>query len=114
MKAEIAGSERRGHPLIVVLVDLNDFKEINNEYVHQAGDLVLRIRQALEQFDERIGRGGALGGDEFMMLLADCEVEQLSRVLVRLEGFEVQVNGKTLPISVAAGWKRYERRDRKL
>ena len=45
------------------------------------------------------------GGDEFMMLLVDCEVEQLSRVLVRLEGFEVQVNGKTLPISVAAGWK---------
>jgi predicted signal transduction protein with EAL and GGDEF domain len=52
LKAEIARSERRGHPLIVVLVDLNDFKEINNEYGHQAGDLVLRIRQALEQFDE--------------------------------------------------------------
>jgi hypothetical protein len=49
-----------------------------------------------------------------MMLLVDCEVEQLSRALVRLEGFAVQVNGKTLPISVAAGWKRYERRDRKL
>jgi GGDEF domain-containing protein len=64
LKVEIAGSERRGHPLIVVLVDLNDFKEINNEYVHQAGDLALRIRQALEQFDERIGRGGALGGDD--------------------------------------------------
>jgi GGDEF domain-containing protein len=31
---------------------------------------------------------------------------------VRPEGFEVQVNGKTLPISVAAGWKAYERRDR--
>jgi diguanylate cyclase (GGDEF)-like protein len=112
LKAEIAGSERRGHPLIVVLVDLNDFKEINDECGHQAGDLVLRIRQALEQFDEGIGRGGALGGDEFMMLLVDCEVEQLSRVLVRPEGFEVQVNGKTLPISVAAGWKAYERRDR--
>jgi diguanylate cyclase (GGDEF)-like protein len=112
LKAEIARSERRGHPLIVVLVDLGDFKEINDEYGHQAGDLVLRSRQALEQFDERIGRGGALGGDEFMMLLVDCEVEQLSRALVRLEGFEVQVNGKTLPISVAAGWKAYERRDR--
>jgi PleD family two-component response regulator len=47
-----------------------------------------------------------------MMLLVDCEVEQLSRVLVRLEGFEVQVNGKTLPISVAAGWKAYEPGDR--
>jgi GGDEF domain-containing protein len=51
------------------------------------------------------------GGDEFIMLLVDCEVEQLSRVLV-LEGFEVQVLGKTLPISVAAGWKAYESGDR--
>jgi hypothetical protein len=36
------------------------------------------------------------------------EVDQLSRVLVRLEGFKVDVNGKELPISVAAGWKAYE------
>jgi PleD family two-component response regulator len=46
------------------------------------------------------------------MLLVDCEVEQLSRVLVRLERFEVQVSGKTLPVSVAAGWKAYEPGDR--
>jgi PleD family two-component response regulator len=47
-----------------------------------------------------------------MMLLVDCEVEQLSRVLVRLEGFEVQVQGKTLPVSVGTGRKAYEPGDR--
>jgi len=46
------------------------------------------------------------------MLLVDCEVEQLSRVLVRLEGFEVPVNGKKLSVSEAAGWKAYEPGDR--
>jgi diguanylate cyclase (GGDEF)-like protein len=113
LKAEIARSERRGHALIVVLVDLNDFKEINDKHGHQAGDLVLR------EFAKRLSsstRGSDVaarwGGDEFMMLLVDCEVEQLSRVLVRLEGFEVQLNGKCLPISVAAGWKAYEPGDR--
>ena len=113
LKAEIARSERRGHALIVVLVDLNDFKEINDKHGHQAGDLVLK------EFAKRLSnstRGSDVaarwGGDEFMMLLVDCEVEQLSRVLVRLEGFEVQVNGKTLPVSVAAGWKAYEPGDR--
>jgi len=113
LKAEIARSERRGHALIVVLVDLNDFKEINDKYGHQAGDLVLK------EFAKRLSnstRGSDVaarwGGDEFMMLLVDCEVEQLSRVLVRLEGFEVQVNRKTLPVSVAAGWKAYEPGDR--
>jgi predicted signal transduction protein with EAL and GGDEF domain len=34
LKAEIARSERRGHALIVALVDLNDFKEINDKYGH--------------------------------------------------------------------------------
>jgi diguanylate cyclase (GGDEF)-like protein len=113
LKAEIARSERRGHALIVVLVDLNDFKEINDKHGHQAGDLVLK------EFAKRLSnstRGSDVaarwGGDEFMMLLVDCEVEQLSRVLVRLEGFAVQVNGKTLPVSVAAGWKAYEPGDR--
>jgi diguanylate cyclase (GGDEF)-like protein len=38
----MARSERRGHALIVVLVDLNDFKEINDKNGHQAGDLVLK------------------------------------------------------------------------
>jgi two-component system cell cycle response regulator len=111
LKAEIARSERRGHPLIVVLVDLNDFKEINNEYGHQAGDLVLRIRQALEPFDEgdrtwrRAGwrrihdaAGGLRGG-----AIVAC---------TGAAGSVRQVNGKTLPISVAAGWKAYEPGDR--
>ncbi len=99
--------------MIVVLVDLNDFKEINDKYGHQAGDLVLK------EFAKRLSsstRGSDVaarwGGDEFMMLLVDCEVEQLSRVLVRLEGFEVPVNGRKLAVSVAAGWKAYEPGDR--
>jgi diguanylate cyclase (GGDEF)-like protein len=109
LKTEIARSERKGLALLVVLVDLNDFKHINDTYGHQAGDKVLT------EFAKRLSRstrGSDLaarwGGDEFMMLLVDCEVDQLSRVLVRLEGFKVDVNGKELPVSLAAGWKAYE------
>jgi diguanylate cyclase (GGDEF)-like protein len=47
------------------------------------------------------------GGDEFIMLLVDCEVDQLSRVLLRLDGFKVEVRGKELPVSLALGWKAY-------
>jgi diguanylate cyclase (GGDEF)-like protein len=113
LKAEIARSERRGHALIVVLVDLNDFKEINDKHGHQARDLVLReFAKSLSSSTRGSDVAARWGGDELMMLLVDCEVEQLSRVLVRLEGFEVQLNGKCLPISVAAGWKAYEPGDR--
>jgi diguanylate cyclase (GGDEF)-like protein len=113
LTAEIARSERRGHALIVVLLDLNDFKEINDKHGHQAGDLVLKeFAQRLASSTRGSDVAARWGGDEFMMLLVDCEVEQLSRVLVRLEGFEVQLDGKKLPISLAAGWKAYEPGDR--
>src|SRR4029077_13069203 len=42
LAAEVARSARKGHPLTVVLLDLNDFKHINDTYGHPAGDLVLQ------------------------------------------------------------------------
>jgi len=79
----------------VVMVDLNDFKEINDKYGHQAGDLVLKEFAQLLSNSTR-GSDGAVrwGGDEFMMLLVDCEAEQLSRVLVRLEGLNSKCRGR--------------------
>jgi diguanylate cyclase len=108
LQAEIARSRRKGHSLIVVLVDLNDFKQINDTYGHQAGDTVLK------EFAKRLNRatrGSDLaarwGGDEFMMLLTDCEPAQLPAILARLEDFIVEVHGRELPVSLALGWKCY-------
>ncbi len=42
LAAEVARSERKGHPLTVLTLDLNKFKEINDTYGHPAGDLVLQ------------------------------------------------------------------------
>jgi diguanylate cyclase (GGDEF)-like protein len=112
LKAEIARSERKGHPLIVVLIDLNDFKQINDTYGHQAGDTVLK------EFAKRLNRatrGADLaarwGGDEFMLLLVDCEPAQLPTILTRLEGFSVEVHGRELPVMMAVGWKSYQTGD---
>lgn len=109
LAAEISRSERRGLSMIVVLLDLNDFKQINDTYGHLEGDEVLK---AFAELLNRSTRGSDLavrwGGDEFMLLLLDCELEQLSRVLVRLDGFKVNVAGKKLPVSFSVGWKAYE------
>ena len=113
LAAEIARSERRGLSLIVLLCDLNDFKQINDHYGHPAGDVVLK---GFAELLSRSTRGSDLavrwGGDEFMLLLLDCELEQLSRVLLRLDGFKVDVAGKQLPVSFAVGWKAYEPGDK--
>jgi diguanylate cyclase (GGDEF)-like protein len=112
LNAEISRSERRGHPLAIVLLDLNDFKEINDTCGHAAGDLVLK------EFAERLNRsirGSDLavrwGGDEFMLLLVDCNLSQLQRVLVRLAPFEAELQKKKRLIAFAAGWQEYVKGD---
>lgn len=112
LEAEIARSARRGHPLAIVLLDLNEFKEINDACGHAAGDLVLK------EFAERLNRsirGSDLavrwGGDEFLLLLVDCNLSQLQHVLVRLAPFQVEIEKKKRLITFAAGWQEYTKGD---
>jgi diguanylate cyclase (GGDEF)-like protein len=109
LKAEIARSERQGLSMIVALLDLNDFKKINDGYGHQAGDLVLKeFAKCLINSTRGSDLAVRWGGDEFMLLLLDCKMEQLSVVLNRLSDLTVELGGKTLPVSFSIGCKAYE------
>jgi diguanylate cyclase (GGDEF)-like protein len=113
LAAEVARSERRGYPLTVLTLDLNNFKEINDTYGHPAGD------QVLQEFATRLNkviRGSdlavRLGGDEFLVVLPECTLEQLKLVLERLSSFELDWQGQKIPVTFSAGWKDYEQGDR--
>jgi diguanylate cyclase (GGDEF)-like protein len=113
LAAEVARSERRGHPLTALTLDLNNFKEINDTYGHPAGD------QVLQEFASRLNRvirgsdlAVRLGGDEFLVLLPECTPEQLQLVLERLGTMEVNWQGSKIPVSFSAGWKEYKMGDR--
>ena len=109
LRAEISRSERRGLSMTVVLLDLNDFKTINDSYGHLVGDQVLKeFAKSLSHATRGSDLAVRWGGDEFMLLLLDCEVEQLSVVLNRLAGFAVEVHGNTLAVSFSMGWKAFE------
>jgi len=109
LRAEIARAERRGLSMTVVLLDLNDFKSINDGYGHLVGDHVLKeFAKCLSHATRGSDLAVRWGGDEFMLLLLDCEVNQLSVVLKRLVGFSVEVHGKTLTVSFSMGWKAFE------
>jgi len=109
LRAEIARSERRGLSMLVVLLDLDEFKGINDTHGHLVGDLVLKeFAKALSSSTRGSDLAVRWGGDEFMMLLLDCEVDQLALVLNRLEGFGVDVNGKRMAVSFSVGSKAYE------
>jgi diguanylate cyclase (GGDEF)-like protein len=109
LTAEVARSARKGHPLTVVLMDLDEFKHINDTFGHPAGDLVL---QEFAAALNRVIRSGDLavrmGGDEFLLILPECNLTQLQLVFNRLGLIETEWNGRKIPIKYSAGWKQYD------
>src|SRR5713226_3607246 len=113
LAAEVARSERKGHPLTVLTLDLNSFKHINDTYGHPAGDQVLREFAArLNKVIRGADLAVRLGGDEFLVLLPECTLPQLQLVLGRLGSLEVDWHGQKIPITFSAGWKQYEMGER--
>lgn len=86
----------------LLLVDVDDFKRINDRFGHQVGDVVLKgITNALRtEAGDRIFR---VGGEEFAVLLAGCSPEDALGVAERLravvQGLEV-LDGMSVTISI--------------
>jgi diguanylate cyclase (GGDEF)-like protein len=72
-------SQRDGHPLALMVLDLDRFKQINDRWGHQAGDVVLRHASAqlrlssLQHPDSLCGR---YGGEEFVLVLPRANLER--------------------------------------
>jgi diguanylate cyclase (GGDEF)-like protein len=113
LAAEVARSERKGHPLTVMTLDLNNFKQINDTYGHAAGDEVLRkFALRLNKVIRGTDLAVRLGGDEFLVLLPECTLDQVQVVLGRLGSIEVEWQGQRIPVTFSAGWRQYEMGDR--
>ncbi len=109
IEAEVLRSRRNGTPLTLLMLDLDGFKQINDRYGHAAGDVALqavaeRLRKAVRGSD----LAARMGGDEFLLLLPECDLGQLWHVLARLTPFEIEVGGQKIPVTFSAGWKQCE------
>jgi diguanylate cyclase (GGDEF)-like protein len=73
---EIGRAERAGGRLSCVIVDLDDFKLVNDRCGHQAGDSILRqVAQALMGEFRAFDRVARYGGDEFVVILPNADIE---------------------------------------
>jgi diguanylate cyclase (GGDEF)-like protein len=81
---EIGRAERAGGRLSCVIVDLDDFKLVNDRYGHQAGDSILRqVAQALTGEFRAFDRVARYGGDEFVVILPNADIESAVAVAGR-------------------------------
>jgi diguanylate cyclase (GGDEF)-like protein len=106
---EISRAQRHGRPLAILLLDLNDLKQINDKFGHAAGDeLIKRFSERLSKSTRGSDLAVRLGGDEFLVILPECRVEDVQRVLSRLSGLKMDWEGNAIDITFSAGWTNYK------
>jgi diguanylate cyclase (GGDEF)-like protein len=106
-EAALASAQRLGQPLVALMIDVDNFKQINDTYGHIAGDQVLaEMAQACREqvrSDDIVGR---YGGDEFIIIIVGITgmratqiADQLARPAARVLGRD----GKPLTYSTSVG-----------
>jgi len=114
---EMERSLRHGHPLSLLFVDIDHFKQINDSYGHKTGDEMLSwfaglIREAIREYDIL----GRMGGDEFAVLLPETETDAAIQIAERLrqkvEDSRVTLDtGTALAVTVSIGITSRENND---
>jgi diguanylate cyclase (GGDEF)-like protein len=108
---EIARAMRAGSPLSCLLIDLDDFKLVNDRYGHPAGDAMLRdvVHALVGEFRE-FDRVARYGGDEFVVILPNADLRSAAaaamRALDRLIGISSREDGAGISASIGvAQWR---------
>lgn len=109
---EIARSLRDGHSLGVVMVDVDEFKSINDTYGHAPGDQVLgEVAEVLRTGIRKTDFACRFGGDEFVLILPDCPlkdcVARAEAICAKVEAMpfmfdELEIGNVSLSLGVAA------------
>jgi diguanylate cyclase (GGDEF)-like protein len=85
LSRELERTARYGHPFCLLLVDIDDFKKINDQFGHEAGDKVIqRMSQILQEGIRTPDLAARIGGDEFALLLVETNAVRGLEVADRL------------------------------
>lgn len=92
IEEEVARSERHGSPFSVVMIDVRNFKIINDRYGHLEGDLVIRsvgerLLAGVRQYDAVV----RFGGDEFVIILPGTSREEAESLIKRMDSVVVEL-----------------------
>ena len=105
---EVERSNRYERPLSVAFVDIDHFKAVNDTYGHAVGDEVLRgVAQAIQSNLRATDMVGRYGGEEFMLILTETNVEEGAVLTEKLRNIvaaqRFTAEGQTLSVTISIG-----------
>lgn len=94
---------------VVVFGDLNDFKHLNDDHTHAAGDVALKtVGETMRRivFDDLQGKAFRQGGDEFVILLTGLSVEKFLSTISSFTRIRFSYNDQELETGMSFGYAR--------
>lgn len=113
VKSEIGRSNRYGHPLSLLLLDIDRFKEYNDTYGHLEGDKVLvKLGQTVKACLRKMDSAYRYGGEEFTVILPETVGEEAATVANRIrtaveEDCFYPTAGEPVSITISVGVTEY-------
>ncbi len=101
---------------LLIMIDLDNFKTINDTYGHAAGDEALKlVAKTLGGAVRKMDLAGRLGGDEFVLLFSNADllgaVDRAQQLAMRLNSLTLRYRGEKIPVRASIGMKAYKSGD---
>jgi diguanylate cyclase (GGDEF)-like protein/PAS domain S-box-containing protein len=108
MDITLARFHRHGPDTALIMLDLDHFKQVNDDYGHAAGDEALRhFSELIRAASRRVDLLGRLGGEEFAILMPDTTgegaMEYAERLRLALESNPPRIGERSIPLTLSAG-----------
>lgn len=110
---EIRRAKRYSKPLCACLIDIDFFKQINDQYGHPGGDTSLRaVAEILKKNVRSVDFVGRYAGDEFLIIFPDTEIEDAirlcERVLKDMNEKPIRIGSQEVQLSLSIGLASYD------
>jgi diguanylate cyclase (GGDEF)-like protein len=104
LKNEISRHRRFAHGLVIIMMDIDNFKEYNDTYGHPAGDVALQcLAKCLSNGRRGTDLVARLGGDEFIIILPETDLHGARKVISRIHASVADLSDLERPITLSIG-----------